>query len=148
MRGPLIVEDRGFDLTKAEPAIDAAVEAFTEYAQQTPFPKSTQSKYGLLEPAGKAIMELKAGRYDRNSLIGYTLRTQESASKGQIASDSRLATISALARAVDIILQLLNSAPEPFHSKILDRLDYGLYYKLRRKRLEQKEKHVRNGFTF
>jgi hypothetical protein len=133
------VEVKSFDLRQAEPEINAAVQAFAEYAEHVPPTKSTRSKYGLLGPAGKAITELKSGRYDRDSLIGYTLRTQESARAGQWASELRLNAVSALEKAVDQILDVLRMAPEPYHSEILDRLDYGLYYRLRRRQIERKE---------
>jgi len=139
LRQPIAVEVTSFDLSKAEPQIDAAVRAFAEYVEQVPRSKSTRSKYGLLGPAGKAITEVKSGRYHRDSLIGYTLRTQENARAGQYVADLRLDAVSALEKAVDQILGVLKAAPEPYHSTILDRLDYGLFYRLRRAQLESKE---------
>ncbi|MBV9300663.1 MAG: hypothetical protein JOY62_05580 [Acidobacteriaceae bacterium] len=139
MRKPITVEVTSFDLNNAEPQIDAAVKAFAEYAEQVPAAKSTRSKYGLLGPSGKAITELKAGRYHRDSLIGYTLRTHESARTRRWVPEPQPEAISALERAVDQILEVLKSAPKPYHSEILDRLHYGLYYRLRRKQIERKE---------
>lgn len=147
MRAPISVEVRSFDLNEAGPQINAAVKAFAEYLTHVP-PKSTRSKYGLLGPAGKAITELKAGRYDRDSLIGYTLRTQESTPAGQRTSDLRLDAVSALEKAVDEILNVLKAAPEPYHAAILDRLDYGLYYRLRRAQILQKEKARQDWIIF
>lgn len=139
MRQPIAVEVTSFDLSQAEPQIDAAVKAFAEYVGHVPRSKNTRSKYGLLGPAGKAITELKSGRYHRDSLIGYTLSTQENPRPGQFVADIRLDAVNALEKAVDQILDVLRSSPEPYHATILDRLHYGLFYRLRLAQLESKE---------
>ena len=133
------MEVTSFDLSQAEPQIDAAVQAFAEYVERVPRSQSTRSKYGLLGPAGKAITELKSGRYHRGSLLGYTIRTQESSRRGQFTTDLPLPAVVALEKAVDQILDVLKKAPEPYHSTILDRLDYGLFFRLRRAQLQRKE---------
>jgi hypothetical protein len=147
LRQPITVEVASFDLREIEPVIDSAVDAFAQYIAQIPRNRTTRSKYGLLGPAGKAITELKAGRCDRDSLIGYTLRTQEN-TRGQFATEPALSAIDALERAVDQILKALRMTPEPMHPTVLDRLDYGLYYRLRRAQLESKEEATKEWRRF
>jgi hypothetical protein len=147
LRQPIAVEVASFDLKKTESQINSAVKAFAEYLAQIPRTKNTRSKYGLLGPAGKAITELKAGRHHRDSLIGYTLRTQESI-RGQFAPDPSLTAISALEHAVDQILDALVNTPEPLHATVLDRLDYGLFYRLRLAQSQNKEEARQNWITY
>lgn len=145
LTNPIAVRIPSYDIREAQAHVDTAVTAFTQYLELLPRYKTTRSKYGLLGPAGKAISELKAGRYDRDSLLGYTIRAQESAA-GQGASGLHPETVEQLELAVDSILAALTAAPQPYHTAILDRLDYGLYYRLRRAELERKES-VRRAWT-
>jgi hypothetical protein len=140
VRIPIAVKIEPYDLDAAGAKIHAAVDALAEYVMQAPRSQNLRSKYGLLGPAGKAITELKAGRYDRDSLIGYTLRTQESVRTGQFTPHVTVSVLNALEGAVDRILGLLREAPEAHRAAILERLDYGLYYRLRRRQLQEKEK--------
>jgi len=139
LRPPIAVTIPAYSLSQSGPQLDSAVDAFAEYVAHVAPGSNTRSKYGLLGPAGKAITELKAGRNDRDSLIGYTLRAQESARAGQIGAAVSVEALRALEKAMDGILSVLKNAPEPYHAAILDRLDYGLYYRLRRRQMADKE---------
>jgi hypothetical protein len=133
MRIPITVYSESFDIEKRQPDIDAAQRAFAEYLANVPR-KSTRSKHGLMGPVGKILSEIKSGRTDPNSLKGYAIRVHEAT--GWSPSPSSLES---LERGIDTTVSLLAQAPLAFHSRVLDRLDYGLYYLLRKRQAQAYE---------
>jgi hypothetical protein len=133
MRVPIAVQVKPFDLEKAQPQIDAAREAFIRYLDEVPR-KSTRSKHGLMGPVGKILGEVKSGRRDPASLKGYAVRVHEATGRNPSP-----AGINALEQGIDQLIALLAEAPVTVHDRLLDRLDYGLYFDLRRKAIESKE---------
>ena len=133
MRVPIAVQIKSFDIEEAQPRIDATRQAFTRYLDDVPR-KSTRSKHGLMGPVGKILSEVKSGRRDPASLKGYAVRIHEAT--GRRPSPAGL---EALEQGIDHLVMLLAEAPITAHDRILDRLDYGLYYDLRKKALESKE---------
>lgn len=133
MRVPIAVQVKPFDMEKAQPQIDATREAFAHYLDDVPR-KSVRSKHGLMGPVGKILSEVKSGRRDPASLKGYAVRVHEATGR----SPSPVG-LEALAQGIDHLVKLLAEAPVTAHDRLLDRLDYGLYYDLRKKALESKE---------
>lgn len=133
MRVPITVQIRPFDIEKAQPQIDAARGAFARYLDDV-LRKSTRSKHGLMGPVGKILSEVKSGRRDPASLKGYAVRVHEATGRSPSP-----AGLEALEQGIDHLVNLLADAPVTAHDPILDRLDYGLYYDLRKKALEAKE---------
>ncbi len=133
MRVPIVVQVAPHDIEQDQPRIDAARRAFVRYLAEMGT-RQTRSKYGLMGPVGKILSEVKSGRRDTASLKGYALRVHE-------ATQKRLSTVAleALEEGIDILVTLLADAPITTHDRILDRLDYGLYYALRKHELESRE---------
>jgi hypothetical protein len=133
MRIPITVHSDPFDIETAQPAIDTARLAFADYLEQVPR-KSTKSKHGLMGPVGKILSEIKSGRRDPESLKGYAVRVHETSGRGPST-----ASMENLEKGIDTVVKLLNNMPLPFHDRVLDRLDYGLYYELRKRQAASKE---------
>ena len=133
MRIPITVHSEPFDIESVQSAIDKARHAFADYLEEVPR-KSTKSKHGLMGPVGKILSEIKSGRRDPASLKGYAVRVHEST--GRSPSSTGMQN---LEEAIDTIVQTLNHAPVPFHDRLLDRLDYGLYYEMRKREAASKE---------
>lgn len=133
MRVPIIVQVAPHDIEQDQPRIDAARCAFFRYLAELG-PRQTRSKYGLMGPVGKILSEVKSGRRDAASLKGYALRVHEATQKRPSPS-----ALEALAEGIDLVVHLLADAPITMHDRILDRLDYGLYYELRKQELESRE---------
>lgn len=133
MRIPIAVQIRPFDIESVQPKIDETRAAFVQYLDAVPR-KSTRSKHGLMGPVGKILSEVKSGRRDPASLKGYAVRVHEAG--GRAPSP---ASLEALEQGIDHLIQLLSQSPMTAHDRLLDRLDYGLYYDLRKKALESKE---------
>jgi hypothetical protein len=134
MRVPIIVHVAPHDIEQDQPQIDAARQAFVRYLAELGR-RPTRSKYGLMGPVGKILSEVKSGRRDAPSLKGYALRVQEATQKRRPSP----AALEALAEGIDLLVKLLADAPITTHDRILDRLDYGLYYELRKQELESRE---------
>jgi len=130
---PITVQVKPFDLEKVQPRIDAAREAFSRYLEEVPS-KSTRSKHGLMGPVGKILSEVKSGRRDLASLKGYAVRVHEATGR-----NPSIAGLEALEQGINYLIELLAEAPVTVHDRLLDRLDYGLYFDLRKKAIESKE---------
>lgn len=135
MRVPIAVQIEPFDVEQVQPQIDATREAFVRYLDEAP-QKSTRSKHGLMGPVGKILGEIKSGRRDAPSLKGYAIRVHEARASGR--SPSSVALV-ALEQGIDCLLDLLGRVPVTARDQILDRLDYGLYFDLRKNALASKE---------
>ncbi|RJQ46057.1 MAG: hypothetical protein C4534_03455 [Gaiellales bacterium] len=136
MRVPIAVQVKPFDFEKAQPQIDATREEFAGYLDEfhRVSRKSTRSKHGLMGPVGKILSEVKSGRRDAASLKGYAVRVHEATGRNPSP-----AGLQALEQGIDYLVKLLSEAPITVHDRLLDRLDYGLYYDLRKKALQSKE---------
>lgn len=130
MRVPIAVQIKPFDIEQAQPQLDTIREAFARYLNEVR-QKSTRSKHGLMGPVGKILNEVKSGRRDPVSLKGYAVRVHEAT--GGYPSP---ASLEALEQGIDSLVNLLNVAPVTVHDRLLDRLDYGLYFDLRKKFLK------------
>jgi len=133
MRVPIAVQVEPYDPAKDQPRIDAARQAFVTYLQGV-FRKSTQTKHGLMGPVGKILNEVKSGRRDPGSLKGYALRVHEATRRLPSASG-----LEALEKGIDLLVGVLNDAPITAHDHLLDRLNYGLFYDLRKEQVQGRE---------
>jgi hypothetical protein len=127
VRVPIAVQVDPFDIDKAQPQLDATREAFARYLKEVR-QKSSRSKHGLMGPVGKILSEVKSGRRDPASLKGYAVRVHEAT--GGYPSP---ASLEALENGIDSLVKLLDAAPVTVHDRLLDRLDYGLYFDLRKR---------------
>ena len=133
MRVPIVVHVAPHDIEQDQPRIDGARQAFVRYLAELR-PRPTRSKYGLMGPVGKILSEVKSGRRDATSLKGYALRVHEATQKRPSP-----AALGALEEGIELLVALLAEAPITIHDRILDRLDYGLYFQLRKQELESRE---------
>lgn len=136
MRKPIFVRVERFDLKSVEPEIEVIRNCFDCYLDSYPV-KSVRSKHSLMGPVGKVLQEVRTGRWDVESLAGYALNIHLSnpRAKGYISQESR----EALQEGIRRLLKLLSRVPTPVQDKVLDRLDYGIYFSQRVKGLERLE---------
>lgn len=133
MRRPIMVQAPTFEVNTVLSKIDTIREAFDQYLDHYRSRK-TSSRHGLMGPVGKLLREVKSGRRDRESLKGYTLRVHEVT--GQYVSEEGIA---ALEKAIDELVVLLNQVPVTAIDRVIDRLEYGLFFSRRKKGMEQRE---------
>lgn len=136
MRTPIFVKVERFDLRSAESEIQAVRDCFDRYLDSYPV-KSSRSKHSLMGPVGKVLQEARTGRWDAESLTGYALNIHLSnpKAKGYISPESR----EALKEGIQRLLKLFDGVPVTAQDKLLDRIDYGLYFVRRAKGLERLE---------
>lgn len=143
MRTPIFVRVERFDLEEVAPRIEAIRNDFDRYLDSYPV-KTARSKHSLMGPVGKLLQEAKTGKWDAESLTGYALNIHLSnpRAKGFISGEAR----DALEDGVSKLMSLLREAPPTAQDKILDRIDYGLYFVRRAKGLKWLE-GVRRDFV-
>ncbi len=129
MKNFIFTRTESFDLDAVESRIDEIRGAFDRYLDTYPV-KTAKSKHGLMGPVGKILQEVKGGKWDAPSLMGYAMNIHLSNPRVKGISE---AARSALDEGVAGLIDLLKAAPVSTHDRILDRVDYGLYY-LRRKK--------------
>ena len=137
MRTPIFVRIKRFDLESVSSDIESVRRCFDSYLDSYPV-KSSRSKHSLMGPVGKILQEVKSGKWDADSLAGYALNIHltNPKAKGFISQEAR----NSLTEGINRLLTLLKSSPVTVHDKILDRIDYGLYFMRRAKVMEAFEK--------
>jgi hypothetical protein len=142
MRKPIFVRVERFDLEGVALQVDAIRDCFDRYLDDYPV-KSARSKTSLMGPIGKVLQGARAGKWDAESLTGYALNIHLSnpRARGYISQEGR----QALREGIDQLLMLLDTVPVTAQDKVLDRIDYGLYFMRRAKGLEWVES-VRQAF--
>ncbi|MBC7121330.1 MAG: hypothetical protein H5T33_07175 [Candidatus Methanosuratus sp.] len=142
MRTPIFVRIERFNLDDIAADIEAVRECFDRYLDSYPV-KSARSKHSLMGPIGKVLQEARTGKWDTDSLTGYALNIHlaNPKAKGHISQESR----EALRNGIEQLLQLLGRVPITAQDKVVDRIDYGLYFVRRAKGLERLER-IRQEF--
>ncbi len=142
MRFPIAIQAEHFDIADSQPLIDTAREAFVRYLSEVPR-KLTRSKHGLMGPVGKILGEARSSRLDAASLKGYAIRVQEAT-----RSSPTPAALAAMEQGVDQVVELLQKTPVTAREQVFDRLDYGLYYELRKRELLSREARRQAWISF
>lgn len=138
MRNPITVRRTSFNLGEVQSRIDGVRDAFSTYLDHY-IPKSSRSKHGLMGPVGKILGELKRGRTDPDFLKGYILRVHELSQKGAPSPEA----VKALENGIELLAALMREIPATAIDRLIDRLDYGLYFARRKKVLEWLEERNR-----
>jgi hypothetical protein len=143
MRNLIFVRAERFDLDQFRDRIEAIRDAFDLYLDSYPA-KTSRTKTGLMGPVGKILSEARSGKWDAESLTGYALNIHLSnpKAKGFIGTESR----EALRRGVADLMALLAEVPPASQDKLIDRIDYGLYFTRRSKGMERLER-IRQEFV-
>lgn len=107
-------------------------DAFDRYLDNYPV-KTSQSKHGIMGPVGKILQEIKKGNWDVEGLSGYAINIHQHnpKTKGRISESAR----EALEEGIGKLLSLIREEPITAQDRILELVDYGLYYRRRKKRI-------------
>lgn len=142
MRTPIFVKVERFDLGTVAKEIEDIRDEFDRYLDSYPA-KSSRSKHSLMGPVGKVLQEARSGKWDAESLTGFALNVHLSNPKAKsfISAEARVALQDGIRR----LLDLLASVPVTALDKVIDQIDYGLYFERRAKGLERLER-IRQEF--
>jgi hypothetical protein len=135
VREVIFTHVEAFDLEKVKPEIEEIRDAFDNYLESYPV-KTARSKHGLMGPAGKILQKVKGEKWDTSSLTGYALNIHMANPRSKFISDEARAF---LEKGIDKLLCLLSKVPITAQDKVLERIDYGLYYERRKKGIMERE---------
>lgn len=143
MRKPITIQSSRFDLESIKPKMETIINAFDTYLDGYPV-KTARSKHAIMGPVAKILERAQTRHWDVDSLIGYALRVHEMnpRSHGFISPEAR----AALELGTKEIIDLCQKIPITAVAKVIDRLDYSIYYRRRVKALVHMEK-IRSAFV-
>ncbi|MHB1420048.1 MAG: hypothetical protein ACYCX4_10800 [Bacillota bacterium] len=137
----MITREMKFDPTSIRPQIDIVIDAFDRYLEDSPYRGRT--KHAVMGPVTKILERAQTGFWSVEDLAGYALRLHEMHSKGNrlVPADSRMS----LETGIQELMRLVSMVPITALAKILEKVDYGLYYR-RRKRASEWMKGIMDKF--
>ncbi|MCL6543066.1 MAG: hypothetical protein K6T87_21145 [Roseiflexus sp.] len=137
MRKVVTVRGGRFDLDSVRPRIEAIVAHFDQYLDEYPV-KTAKSKHAVMGPVAKILERAATRKWDAQSLTGYALRVHEMNPKarGYLSPTAR----QALEKGTTQLVELCRTIPVTAVTKVVERIDYSLYYVRRKKGIEWLEK--------
>ncbi len=133
MRKVITVRGGRFDLDSVRPKIESIVVQFDKYLDEYPV-KTAKSKHGVMGPVAKVLERAQTRKWDAQALTGYALRAHEMNPKarGYLSPAARQALEEGTTQLVD----LCREVPITAVAKVVERIDYSLYYVRRKKGIE------------
>ncbi|NLC77319.1 MAG: hypothetical protein GX750_06830 [Clostridia bacterium] len=133
MRKPIMTKESKFDPKTVKDKIEKIIEAFDLYLENSPY-RFGRSKHAVMGPIAKILDRAQTGSCSPADLTGYAIRMHEMhrQSNGIISNTARLHLETGILELVNLVEQV----PVTAFPKILERIDYGLYY-YRRKRTSE-----------
>lgn len=130
MRGFIFTKVERFQTDSITEEIEEIKDAFDQYLDNYPA-KSSRSKHGIMGPVGKILQEIKKGNWDAEGLSGYAINVHlhNPKTKGWISENAR----GYLEEGIEKLLALIRREPVTAQDRILELVDYGLYYRRRKK---------------
>lgn len=139
MRTPIAVQMEPFNIHDLQFEVAQIRSEFVRYLSEVPR-KSKDSKHGLMGPIGKLLSKLRSGDKDPDQLKGYILNVDR-AVRSSFRRAKRLSPecMDALEAGINKACALLSGAPPSAYEELVDQLDYGLYFDLRKAEVLGKE---------
>ncbi len=133
MRKVITVRGGRFDLESVRPQIEAIVARFDQYLDEYPV-KTARSKHAVMGPVAKILERAATRKWDAQSLTGYALRVHEMNPKarGYLSPTAR----QALEEGTALLVELCRTIPVTAVAKVVERIDYSIYYARRKKGIE------------
>lgn len=137
MRKVITIRGGRFDLDSVRPTIESIVVQFDKYLDEYPI-KTAKSKHAVMGPVAKILERAQTRKWDAQALTGYALRVHEMNPKarGYLSPLARQALEEGTARLVALCCEV----PVTAVAKVVERIDYSLYYVRRKKGIERLEK--------
>lgn len=133
MRKVIAIRGGQFDLDSVRPQMEAIVALFDQYLDEYPV-KTAKSKHAVMGPTAKILERAATRKWDAQALTGYALRVHEMNPKarGYLSPKARQALEDATTQLVD----LCRRVPVTAVAKVVERIDYSVYYTRRKKGIE------------
>ncbi|RMG50109.1 MAG: hypothetical protein D6716_09400 [Chloroflexi bacterium] len=145
MRKVITVRGERFDLDSIRPQIKEIVALFDQYLDEYPV-KTAKSKHAVMGPVAKILERASTRKWDAQALTGYALRVHEMNPKtrGYLSPTARQALENGTTQLVDLCRQI----PVTAVAKVVEHIDYSLYYIRRKKGIEWLEKTRKMFISF
>ena len=141
MRNIIMLNLGNFKIEDKEKEMKNIINSLSEYLDFYPVSRS-KSKYSVMGPVSRIIEMSKSKKNSSNFIKARTLRMHEMKSiSGYISSEA----ITKIENAVDKLIKLRNEVSPLIISKIMDMIDYEVYFIRRKKSIEKLEK-IRDDF--
>lgn len=133
MREPLTTKGERFELATVLPQMEEVVDAFDRYLEASPY-RMGRTKHAVMGPVAKILERAGAGQWPSEAIVGYALRVHEMnpRARGFVSEEARCA----LEIGTGELMRLVSIVPVTSLPKVLERLEYALYYR-RRKRTSE-----------
>ena len=145
MRKPIIMEKMVTDQAWPTEEIDAAKESLYKYLAEYLPERWVYTKHAIMGPVGKLLAIIGASKFGDNvdSYVGYIVNIHSQQSKKHLTVEG----MENLKEATSVLIRLKKSSSERAFLKILNSVDYGVYYKKVKEISEKSEekKEVKNN---
>lgn len=133
MRKPIMTKESKFDPKSVSHQVEKIIDAFDEYLENSPF-RMGRTKHAVMGPVAKILDKAQAGYCSPAELAGYALRMHEMhrQSKGIVSEAARIY----LETGTKELVTLVNKVPVTALPKIMEKIDYELYYRRRKRTIE------------
>ncbi len=133
MRKVITVRGGRFDLDSVRPQMEAIVALFDKYMDECSG-GTARSKYKVMKPVAKILERAAMRDWDAQALTGYALRIREMdpQARGYLSLTAR----QALEDGTTQLVTLCREIPVTAVAKVVERIDYSLYYARRKKGIE------------
>jgi hypothetical protein len=142
MKQLVMTKGERFDIETVRPQIEAIVDAFDLYLDEY-VPKTRASKQGIMGPVGLILQGAKTRKDDVTTLLGRARRAHEMSQRSGFLS---VEALTALEMATTQLVELCRSVPVTAVPKVVERVDYSLYY-IRRKKDDQRYQEAKAQFA-
>ena len=142
MRKPILMEKMATDEVWPTEEIEAAKESLYRYLADYVPERWTYSKHAIMGPAGKLLGIIAASKFGDNidSYVGYIANVHNQQSKKHLTLEG----IENLRKAVSGLIHLKQGSSERAFLKMLNSVDYGVYY-MKMKEIGEKSEAKKSG---
>ena len=137
MRKVITIENKPFNFDEnIRKEMQDIITLFDAYLEE--FPTQGTSKHAIMGPVGKILQRAQTGQWLTDSLTGYALRVHEMRLKtgGHVNPES----LQKLEDGTKKLSDFLNAIPVTAIPKVVEQIDYGLYYKRQLKNITARAK--------
>lgn len=133
-----------FNVDELKKDREAIVKTFDEYLDYYPT-KSGKSKHDIMGPVAKILERAKTRKWRADAIKGYALRVHEMNPKSGFVSKN---AVDKLSRGIDALMMLCEKTPTTLLNRLIEQIDYEVYFNRRKKTIEYLEETRKRFIEF
>jgi len=134
-RGLITTSNKTFNLDEVKGERESIVKTFDEYLDFYPV-KSGKSKHDIMGPVAKILDRAKTRKWRADAIKGYALRIHEMNPKSGFVGKN---AVDKLSQGIDDLMMLCEKTPATLLNRLIEQIDYEIYFSRRKKKIEQFE---------